>query len=322
LGSTSIRVLEPGLLTTVQDRGRPDAEPLGIPAGGALDFYAHTWANILAGNQADAAVLEATLAGPALAVSEDCWIATTGAAEVSVEGRPCPSWAGFWVRAEAVIRLGKTERTRSYFGIHGGIDVQLVLGSRSTDLASGFGGYEGRALRPDDVLAVGECLPLTYPRSAMLQHPFPPAGSDPVVVRVVLGPHDDAFSREAMSTMLGSSYIVSPRSNRMGLRLEGPVVPTSARASRISEAMPMGGIQIPPDGQPIVLLNDRGTLGGYPVLATVITSDIWRLGQARPGDIIRFQAVSVDAAQAIVRQRLAELAGMGPVLRAFSLRST
>jgi antagonist of KipI len=311
--SASIRVEQPGILTTVQDRGRSGWEALGIPTAGALDFYAYAWANRLAANPTGAAVLEATLQGPSITPSDDCWIATTGASAVTVDGCAYPSWAGFWVSGGSTVTVGGISGARAYLAVHGGIDVDPVLGSRSTDLTSGFGGYEGRALEGGDTLPVGAAPEAPYGRKERVRHPFPPQGEPEVEVRVVLGPRNDAFSEDALPAFLASTYTVSPQSNRVGLRLDGDALPSPPGGTRISEPMQVGGVQIPPSGRPIVLMNDRGTVGGYPVLATVIAADVWRLAQARPGDTVRFTVVSVRAGEAMTRHRYAELQAIHPV---------
>jgi biotin-dependent carboxylase-like uncharacterized protein len=263
-------------------------------------------------------VLEATLQGPTIGLSDDCWIATTGASGVTVDGEEYPSWAGFWVPGGATVAVRGIAGARAYIAVHGGIAVDPVLGSRSTDLTSGFGGYEGRALAAGDTLSVGDAPPVPYGRGKRASHPFPPQGERPLEIHVVLGPRDDAFSQDALDTFFAGTYTVSPQSNRVGLRLEGPALPAAPRGTRISEPMPLGGVQIPPDGRPIVLLNDRGTVGGYPVLATVVTGDVWRLGQARPGDEIRFAAVSARAGAAMTRHRVAELHAIHPITQPLS----
>jgi biotin-dependent carboxylase-like uncharacterized protein len=306
MGDPSVRVLRPGLLTVVQDAGRPGFEALGIPRGGALDLYAYVWANRLAGNEQNAAILEATLLGPAVEISRGSRVATTGASEVLLNGRLQPTWASFWAPEGAMVSVQQIAGARAYLAFRGGIAVEPVLGSRSTNLEAGFGGHEGRALRLGDVLPIGES-PALDERSTIARHTAPPVQWSPIEVRVVLGPRQDAFPEEAVSLLLASPFRVSPQSNHMGLRLDGPRVPAPSRGTRISEPMPVGGVQITPDGQPIVLLNGRGTIGGYPLLATVVSTDLWRLGQARLGDQIRFQAVSAGEAQAIARAAHADL---------------
>lgn len=305
-GSTEI--LQPGLLATVQDRGRSGWEAFGISRGGSIDLYAALWANRLAGNPADAALLETTLLGPSLVTSIDCWIATTGAEVVTVEKQRYPAWAGFWVRAGENVTVEKIAGARAYIAFHGGIAVDSVLGSRATNLEAGFGGLEGRGLRRGDVLPLGDADPVPYGRHQCLRHWSPRVLRHPFEVRTVLGPHDHAFSAAAREAFFESEFRVSPQSNHVGLRLDGAQFANAPNGTRVSEPMPVGGIQITPKGQPIVLLNARGTIGGYSLLATVISPDVWLLGQARPGDRLRFRDVSLDEAQTITRRAYGELA--------------
>jgi antagonist of KipI len=311
----SIRIVEPGLQTSVQDRGRFGWEALGIPRGGAIDYYAYAWANRLARNPPDSAVLQALLLGPTLVAPNGCWLATTGADAVTVDGRQYPGWAGFWVPAGSVVSVKKVTGARAYIAVGGGIAVEPVLGSRSTDLESGFGGYEGRASRAGDTLPIGGSGRASYVWGQSLQHPDPPRLKSPLRVRVVAGPRDDEFPATAAEVFYGNQFRVSSQSNHMGIRLDGITIPAPPRGSRISEPMPVGGIQVTPSGQAIVLLNARGTIGGYPLLATAITPDIWRLGQVRPGDLVRFQAVTVAEAQAAMRQEMGKLADADPITR-------
>lgn len=303
----SIQIVEPGLQTTVQDRGRAGWEALGIPRGGAVDYYAYAWAIQLAAGTPDSAVLQATLLGPTFTVSDDCWLATTGAEVVTVNEREYPGWAGFQVPAGSTVAVKKVVGARAYIAVAGGIMSEPVLGSRSTDLESGFGGYQGRALQAGDVIPIGDVPGAALPNTESMRHPGPPVPQRPLTVRVVEGPRNDEFVSEAADVFYGNEYRVSPQSNHMGIRLSGAIIPTPSRGTRISEPMPPGGVQVTPAGQPIILLNARGTIGGYPLLATVITADIWRLGQARPGDRVRFQSVTVDEGQAATRQTLEEL---------------
>jgi KipI family sensor histidine kinase inhibitor len=310
-----LRIVQPGLLTVVRDRGRSGWEALGIARDGALDPYAYTWVNRLAANPPDAAVLEATLLGPTIVVIDDCWLATTGA-QVTVDGREYPPWAGFWVLAGATVAITKIAGARAYLTVHGGIAVEPVLGSRSTDLESHFGGYQGRSLRTGDIVPVGITAPLAVDPGQSLQHPTPPYHEQPLTIEVVPGPRQDEFPPEALPLLLSSTFTLSPHSNHMGLRLDGAVIPAPPRGSRISEPMPVGGVQVTPTGQPIILLSARGTIGGYPLLATVTTPSSWKLGQARPGDQLVFRAVSVEEAQAHTRAAYRDLEDIVPVLRA------
>lgn len=308
-----LHVAQAGLLTVVQDRGRFGWEGLGIPRGGAVDWYAAAWANRLAQNPLHLALLEAALLGPVLEMSQDTWIATTGAS-VTVDGQPRPPWAGFLVRAGSTVSIKTVQRVRAYLAVHSGIAVPEVLGSRSTNLESGFGGFEGRALRAGDELPVGD-LPLPdFGSGQALGHPNPPPVLQDSAIRVVPGPHEVDFPADAKAVFYGSVFRVSPQSNHMGVRLDGPAIPAPPRGSRISEPMPIGGIQITPAGQAIALLRARGTIGGYPLLATIITRDTWTMGQMRPGQEVRFEAVGVERAQALARDAYAELEHMTPVV--------
>src|SRR5947209_15552684 len=266
----TLRIVEAGLLTTIQDRGRFGWEALGISRGGSVDWMAASWANRLALNGPDAALIEAALLGPSVTVSCDSWLATTGA-RVTVDGEPRPTWAGFFVRAGATVSIKAIERARGYLAVHGGLAVPPILGSRATDLESGFGGFEGRALRAGDEVPVALSDVPDMDHEAILRLPNVPHRQSTAVIRVVPGPHEADFSAEAAPAFYEHTYRASPQSSHMAVRLDGPSIPAPPRGHRISEPMPVGGIQITPAGQPIALLAGRGTIGGYPLLATVIT---------------------------------------------------
>ncbi|HZU13445.1 MAG TPA: biotin-dependent carboxyltransferase family protein [Chloroflexota bacterium] len=307
-----LEVIEPGLLTAVQDGGRRGYEALGIPRGGALDTLAFTWANRLAGNPPDAAVLETVLLGPTLVASDDCWLATAGAEDVTLDGRSRPAWSGFFVPSGGRVAVKATAGARAYLAVHGGIAVEPVLGSRSTNLEARFGGFEGRGLRRGDCVPVGEVTDLPGGPHDILRHPAPAASHVPMTVRVVVGPDERLFSGGGLAQFLATTYMVSPQSNHMGVRLQGTPI-TAPAGNRLSQPMPVGGIQVPPDGQPIVLLAGRGTIGGYPLVATVISADLRLPAQARPGDAIRFAAVTVEEAQGIARAAAEDLAYGKPI---------
>lgn len=301
-GTPGIQVLEPGLQTTVQDLGRHGRQDLGVSPAGAADPAALILGNRLVGNPIDAAGLEVTLVGPALRFDVDAWVAVTGADLGAVLDRhPLPPGTAVPVRAGQVLRFrGGTRGCRAYVCVAGGIDVPPVLGSRSTDLVGRLGGPDGqgRPLRAGDRLAVGAGGfrgPDTVVRQARWR--FVP---DRFVARVVVGPHRDHFSAGALETFFGSEYTVTPASDRTGLRLSGPAVPRAA-GEILSEGQALGAVQIPPDGQPIVLLAGRATVGGYPKLGVVITPDVALLGQARPGDTIRFAPIDPAEAVAVYR---------------------
>lgn len=291
-----IRVMEGGLLTTVQDLGRPGYQALGISPAGAVDEYALRLANWAVGNGPGAAALEITLIGPRLSFTAEALVAITGADLGPVlDGEPVPMWTAVTVPAGATLGFtGGSRGCRAYLAVAGGIDVPPVLGSRSTDVLGHFGGLEGRALRAGDELPLGEPAPGAGPR------PVPPelipVYPEHVVARVVLGPQEDHFTSEGLRVFLGSSYEVTPQSDRVGLRLEGPVIRHRGRADVISDGMPAGAVQVPQDGRPLVVLANRQTVGGYPKIATVVSADLWRLGQLRPGNRVSFRAVTPEEA--------------------------
>lgn len=284
---TVIRVLNPGLQTTVQDRGRFGWEHLGVARGGALDDIAFAWVNRLAGNDTGAAVLESLLLGITVSPSDDAWLATAGAEEVMVNGRRLPAWAGFHVPAGSEVSIGGYTGARAYLTVRGGIDVESVLGSRSTNLEGGFGGLDGRALRVGDELRAGHADG-AMPEGEIWRCPEVPALDRPLTVRLLPGPATGPWSRGAQEWLGRTAFNVSPQSSHLGLRLTGVRLGEAGTGADASQPMPVGAVQIAPDGLPLVLLRSRGTIGGYPVPATAVSADIRLLGQARPGDAVRF----------------------------------
>jgi KipI family sensor histidine kinase inhibitor len=308
-----LAVLRPGLLTTVQDRGRYGYQKFGVPVSGAADQIALRVGNILVGNPQTAAGLEITAEGPELRALTDLVLALTGApVQATLDGEPVPCWECFRARSGQVLDLrGVQHGLRAYLTVAGGVAVPRVLRSRSTCLVGRFGGFEGRAVQAGDVLPAG--TPLRPPeRLAGLAAPeeWRPGWKPTAAVRVVLGPQDDAFTEEGRQTFLEATYRVSPHTDRMGCRLEGPAIAHRATADIISDWVPMGGVQVPGDAKPIVLLADRQTTGGYTKIATVIWPDLGLIAQRRPGEAVRFQAVSVDEAQEITRRTEAALAAL------------
>jgi biotin-dependent carboxylase-like uncharacterized protein len=303
-GSSSLLVLEPGLLTTVQDLGRPGLMRFGVSPGGALDRAALVLGNRLVGNGPGAAALEVTLVGPRLRFSAPAVVAVTGAdLGARLGGEPLPLWTPVALAAgdELAFALpsGGGRGTRAYLCLAGGFAVPPVMGSRSTDLFGGFGGWEGRALRAGDELPVGApAAPPAVLLRRRLAGPPPPNEPD-APTRVVLGPQTERFTREGVETFLGHAYAVSSASDRMGMRLTGPPIALARGADLISEGIAHGAVQVPGDGQPIVLLAARQTVGGYPKIATAIGADLDALGQRRPGDRVRFAAVEPAAARAL-----------------------
>jgi 5-oxoprolinase (ATP-hydrolysing) subunit C len=294
-----IEVLEPGPLTSVQTaRGRPGWRHLGIGVGGAADAWSARLANRLVGNSDQAAVLEMTLAGPTLRFGATGRVAVAGAPfEAFVDGLPLPAFSARDVRSGSTVRIGGGDGARAYLAVGGGIVIEPVLGSAATDLRSGFGGHDGRALRAGDSLTFG---PVTGPgRRWTGTRPRGP-------IRVVDGPQADRLAADALTA---EPWTVSNAADRSGVRLDGPALrPTDPEVA--SMGLPNGAIQVPPDGRPIVMLADRPVTGGYPVPACVIGADIGRVAQLRPGDAIGFVSVSLEEAREASRRAEEELAAL------------
>ncbi len=297
-----LSVLDPGFQTSVQDLGRRGYERFGVPAAGAMDRFALMAANRLAGNPLEAAGLEAAGQGPTLRAEADCVVAAGGPGFwLEVDGVRLPGWMSALARRGVVVRLGGGGAW-GYLAVSGGIDTPPLMGSRATWLRGGVGGLAGRALQKGDVLPVGRLqteipLQLLAGRSLPAQH-RPPYSPNPRV-EVILGPQLSYFDQAGVEIFLNSEYALSLQSDRMGLRLSGPGVAWRAGAGELlSEGMPLGAVQIPPDGQPIVLMADRQTTGGYPKIGVVSSADLPLLAQCEPGSSrMRFSAVSVTAAQ-------------------------
>jgi antagonist of KipI len=301
----TLEILEPGALTTVQDLGRTGYQRLGIPTAGAMDTFALRAANVLAGNDAGAAALEITMMGPRIRFAEGAVVAVAGAdLGLRIDGREVEGWKAHMVRTRAVIDFaGRRSGARAYLAVAGGIALEPWLGSQSTYMMAQVGGLEGRALRAGDRLPVGssEMSLLALSSRTIPVENRPSYGSQPVV-RVILGPHSDRFTEAGIEAFLGGSYEISSVSNRMGYRLEGPRIEHVRGADIISCGIPLGGIQVPGNGQPIVLMADHQTTGGYTMIATVIQADIPLVAQCLPGERLRFRAVELEEARESYRR--------------------
>jgi biotin-dependent carboxylase-like uncharacterized protein len=272
-----------------------------------MDPYSHRYANALVGNDEDAAALEITLIGPVLEASRCVTCAVTGARfDVSVDGRSVPADHPFEVEAGGRIRFGaRTAGARATLAVRGGFDIPPVYGSRATSIISRMGPFDGRALRAGDELVVGkEPTHTTGEVDAGLGLTLPQGGAR---LRVIEGPHREMFDGAAFAALYESRYLVTPSSNRMGYRLEGPVLRHRGPADILSDATPIGSLQVPASGQPILLMADRQTTGGYPKIATVITADLPLAGQLAPGDWIEFRPETRQGAVSALRQQLARL---------------
>lgn len=338
----SLRVVKPGALSSLQDLGRAGYQRFGVIASGVMDEWSHRVANLLVGNACDEATLEITLLGPSLVFEASTLVCLTGAdLAPRIAGSVVPMNRPVLVRKGAQLDFGgRVSGCRAYLAVHGGFAVEPVMGSRSTYLRAGLGGFEGRALRKGDVLATGGSNHLRlYPglgaaleasgdpfvsfaesRFAPVDHPSrrlarargadpatdaaaPGDGEPTITIRAIAGQQWEAFDEAARKNFFGSPYLVGLNSDRMGFRMEGPALGLRAPLEMISQGVTFGTVQVPPDGQPIVLMADRQTAGGYPKIASVAAVDLPLLAQCLPRDAVRFERVTLDHAQRLLLAR-------------------
>ncbi len=301
-----IEVRAPGLLTTVQDLGREGFGPMGVSPSGAADPVASRIGNRLVGNPEGAAGLEMTLLGGTFVFPERAEIALVGADfSATLEDHSVEMWCSLDVRPGQTLRTGPTRAgARCYLCVRGGIDVKLFLGSASTHLLSGLGGFEGRALRKGDVLRIGTAAGSfrTF-RKRKLAAKVVAQLQPRKVLRVTAGPQADWFSQEARKIFYTETYRVAEESNRMGLRLEGPAITSAAGGEMLSEGVCLGAVQITSSGLPIILFVEQQTTGGYPKIANVISADLSGLGQLRPRDEVRFELVEMETARNLLAEQ-------------------
>lgn len=319
----SLLVEEPGLLTTVQDLGRPGHQREGVPVGGAVDALALRVANLLVGNPDGAAALEITLTGPVLRFAHPALVALAGAdLGAEIDGTPILPWRPFAAPPAGTLRFrGAPRGCRAYLAVAGGIDVPPVMGSRSTYPPANLGGHQGRALRAGDQLQWAAPPPLAQRilRQLRREHPgvavarwgagpsLRPPYVDRPVVRLLAGAHADALSEASGQDLFRSEFRVSARSDRMGYRLEGPQLRLREPLEPLSEAVAFGTLQLPPGGEPIVLMADRQTTGGYPRIGEVASVDLPLLAQLKPGDRLAFRPVELAEAQMLYLARERDL---------------
>ena len=323
----AFEVLEGGALTTVQDVGRPDWGHLGVPRSGAADPASHAIANLLAGNPAHAAALEATFVGPTLRAVDPVTVALSGAdlrarirgGRALAIGRSHHLAAGDIVEMPGDPSAGSDAGSRAYIAVAGGIEVPIVLGSRSTCLAGGFGGIDGRPLRSSDRIRVAtgrddtrrSAAPdLVWPRRDDAPRNGPTGGTGgPAILRVLGGPHD------GLDQLVGRAWRVAPAADRVGVRLDGPPLADGIGGEVTTQAVPWGAIQLPPDGRPIVLGVDHGVTGGYRMIGVVISADRPIIGQLRPGAPVRLVRVDRETALAALRAQQEALVTGAAALR-------
>jgi antagonist of KipI len=302
-----LQVEKPGLFTTVQDLGRLNAMSSGVPKGGAMDRFAHRAANLLVGNDENAATLECTLSGPVLAARRPCLVAITGADfDLRVNGEPAPMWTSMFVgEGDKLSFGGRLWGARAYIAVAGGIAGDRWLGSSSTNLLAARGGMRGRLLAAGDVLAVSAERASPAISGRLLSPDHRPDYADHTLDAIV-GPHGRRLGSEGRKAFFGGAFSVSRDADRMGYRLEGPIVDVSGE-ELLSFCLVAGAVQVPRSGQPILLMADHGTAGGYPVVATVASAAMPVAAQLLPGDKLTFSEVSVEAA---LRLRSAQRAAL------------
>jgi len=310
-----LEVQSNGALNLIVDSGRFDAMTLGVSIGGAMDPMALRLGNLLVGNGDDAAGIEVSVFPFRLRLASEQLVAISGDCAATLDTRPIPPYSRFTASADQLLtlqpgRLG----ARAYVTVAGGLDVPLVLGSRSTDLKAAMGGLEGRALRRGDRLPVGQRAPGAPAASevgplgvtlAALRDLFAELEADRLTLRCVIAAEYEAFTAEARHRLEHTDYEILPDSNRQGYRLAGEGLHLGSPLELLSHALIPGTVQVPSSGQPIIQLADANTCGGYPKIATVIETDLWKLGQARPGRKLRFERVTLREALRLSADRSA-----------------
>jgi biotin-dependent carboxylase-like uncharacterized protein len=300
----AFEVLEPGILTTIQDLGRYGFSQFGVPPSGALDTFSFRVGNLLAGNQEEEACLEITIMGLKLKALKEVIIAITGGdLSPTLNGEPLEMWRTHLLVEGDLIHFKKVRAgCRAYLAINGGFVVPKIMGSRSTYLSGKFGGLEGRPLKKGDILYT---LDIPSPLNKLgfrFQSDWIPPWDKNAHLRVISGPQDHHFTEKGFQTICSSSYEVTPQCDRMGVRLEGPKIErrSDVEESIISEGLISGSIQVPGDGKPIIILAELVT-GGYTKIATVISTDLPKVAQLKPGDHVRFSPISIEEAHRLLK---------------------
>ncbi|WP_282171302.1 biotin-dependent carboxyltransferase family protein [Cytobacillus firmus] len=316
-----IKVIKPGLLSSIQDLGRTGYQKFGVIASGAMDPFSHRMANLLSGNEENDPALEITMMGPTLTFEEDTLISISGGdLSPSINGQPIRTWRSVFVKKGSELKFGGCQKgCRAYLAVSGGFAVPEVMNSKSTYLRAGIGGFKGRALKAGDVLETGkpslqslkmkDFLSKQLLDKAFVENDWgiaskliPETVGNPEI-RITRGRQFDLFTHESRIQLYNHAFEVTAQSDRMGYRLKGPALALSEHAEQISEAVNFGSIQVPPDGNPIVLLADRQTTGGYPKIGQVAAVDLPLLAQAKPGDALRFAEISNEQAQQLLIKR-------------------
>jgi len=307
-------VLIPGGYTTVQDAGRYGYQQMGIPVSGVLDYFAFRSANLLVGNPENSAVLEITVMGPRLEILMDTDLSVTGAEmAIILNDQPVESWKSLRTRSGDILEIQQVKSgCRAYLAVSGGIEVPAVMGSRSTYVGGKLGGYKGRPLKEGDTIQSGDVKLLNKPRQ--MPHEMIPEYPPEILIRAIPGPQDHFF-KEGLEVLFQSDFMVSAKADRMGYRLQGPKIKVreAMPKSIISEPSMPGGVQVPADEQPIILLVEQ-TVGGYTKIVTVISTDLPKVAQATPGDTIRFENVTLERAHSLYQEQQKLLLYLGKTL--------
>jgi antagonist of KipI len=320
----SIRIIRSGLLTTIQDLGRFGFQKDGVVVSGAMDSFAHRMANLLVGNEETEGTLEITMMGPILSFEENAWIAICGGEfEARIDGHAVPLWRPVFVQRGSVLEIGHCRvGCRAYLAVAGGFHLPKVMNSQSTYLLAKLGGFQGRALQKGDILSIRKPirdLPSCLLDQKVRSRPFAVVNwgisfhfrayfyGTPKTIRVIRGAQFGDFTKQSQEQFWTKPYQVTPQSNRMGYRLDGPVLERKKSTEMISEAVTFGTVQVPAEGKPIVLMADRQTTGGYPKIAQVVAVDLPILAQTKPGEMIVFRDISLEEAQRLYIQREFEI---------------
>lgn len=288
----SIKVITPGMLSTIQDGGRKGFAAMGFNASGVMDVRSYHIANALVGNFTDEAVIEMTYLGGSFKFLESNYIAITGAdMSPKIDGVPVEMYTTVFVKQDETLTFSAAKSgMRAYIAVRGGIDVPVIMGSRSTNLKCKLGGLDGRPLKAGDIVPCRDVYD-EFHKHLLHSAPKEDFGSDEITVRVLLGPQDDYFTDHGIKTFLNSTYTVTNESDRMGCKLSGEKIEYKNTVDIISDGIVFGSIQIPRTGNPIIMLADRQTTGGYAKIATVISVDLPLLAQARPGTKVHFELI-------------------------------
>ncbi len=313
----TFEVIEPGILTTIQDMGRYGFSQFGVPPSGALDTFSLKVGNLLVGNREREACLEITLMGLKIKVLKEVVIAITGGdLSPTLNEEPLEMWRTHLLVEGDVITFKKVRAgCRAYLAVSGGFVVPKIMGSSSTYLSGNFGGLEGRKLRRGDILYTLDISPSLNKLGLRFPSDWIPSPEKEVLLRVIPGPQDHHFTEKGSQTFCSSSYQVTPQCDRMGVRLEGPKIErrSDVEESIISEGLISGAIQVPGDGKPIIILTELVT-GGYTKIATIISTDLSKVAQLKPGDQVRFKPISIEEAHDLLKEQEEKLKGFRKII--------